>query len=49
MSPVGETLRKRCRAFPGLVSSCTIDWYDAWSDEGLKDVAKTILYEQTKV
>lgn len=49
MSPVGETLRKRCRAFPGLISSCTIDWYETWSDDGLKIVAKTILYEQTTV
>ncbi|CAL6054637.1 Dynein_heavy chain [Hexamita inflata] len=49
MSPVGDLLRKRCRSFPGLVSACTIDWYDSWSDEGLKVVAKTILYEQNKI
>ena len=46
MSPVGDTLRKRCRSFPGLISACTIDWYDAWSDDGLKVVASTILYNQ---
>lgn len=46
MSPVGETLRKRCRAFPGMISATTIDWYDSWSDDGLKVVAKTILFDQ---
>lgn len=45
MSPVGDTLRKRCRAFPGMISATTIDWYDSWSDEGLKTVAKTILFD----
>jgi len=27
MSPAGETLRKRCRNFPGLVSSTGINWF----------------------
>ena len=30
MSPVGETLRTRCRNFPGMVNNCVIDWFDAW-------------------
>eukprot|EP00702_Spironucleus_salmonicida_P008256 EST49547.1 Dynein heavy chain [Spironucleus salmonicida] len=43
MSPVGEVLRQRCRSFPGLVSSCVIDWYESWSDDGLRTVSKSIL------
>ena len=27
MSPAGDTLRKRCRNFPGMVSNCVIDWF----------------------
>lgn len=48
MSPVGDTLRKRCRAFPGLIGSCTIDWYQSWPDDGLKVVAQSILFDQQK-
>ena len=39
MSPSGETLRVRCRNFPGLVSSTTIDWFFKWPDEALKKVS----------
>ncbi len=27
MSPVGETLRSRCRNFPGMVNNTVIDWW----------------------
>jgi dynein heavy chain len=27
MSPAGETLRIRCRNFPGLVSNTSINWF----------------------
>jgi len=30
MSPAGDTLRLRCRNFPGLVSSTNIDWFFPW-------------------
>ena len=30
MSPVGETLRTRCRNFPGMVNNTVIDWFEPW-------------------
>ena len=45
MSPAGETLRMRCRNFPGLVSNTTIDWFFPWPLEALTDVAKHFLEE----
>jgi dynein heavy chain len=39
MSPAGDTLRIRCRDFPGLVSNTTLDWFFPWPEEALKDVA----------
>ena len=32
MSPVGETLRVRCRQFPSLVNCCTLDWFSRWPE-----------------
>ena len=43
MTPAGETLRSRCRNFPGLVSNTTIDWFFPWPLEALQDVAKYFL------
>jgi dynein heavy chain len=45
MSPIGETLRVRCRQFPALVDCCTIDWYNPWPDEALYEVAVSIAQE----
>jgi dynein heavy chain len=39
MSPIGESLRIRCRQFPALVDCCTVDWYNAWPPEALYEVA----------
>ena len=39
MSPSGETLMLRCRYFPGLVSSTSIDWFFPWPEEALTAVA----------
>jgi len=39
MSPAGNTLRDRCRNFPGLISSTSIDWYFPWAEEALSGVA----------
>lgn len=35
MSPVGDTLRVRCRMFPSLVNCCTLNWFDRWPEEAL--------------
>lgn len=32
MSPVGATLRVRCRQFPSLVNCCTLDWFSKWPE-----------------
>jgi dynein heavy chain len=38
MSPAGDTLRIRCRNFPGLISNTSIDWYFSWPEEALISV-----------
>lgn len=43
MSPAGESLRIRCRNFPGLVSSTTIDWFFPWPADALRRVAEVNL------
>ncbi|XP_041455872.1 dynein heavy chain 10, axonemal-like [Lytechinus variegatus] len=43
MSPVGDTLRTRCRNFPGLVNNCSIDWFMAWPKQALEAVATVFL------
>jgi dynein heavy chain len=45
MSPSGETLRQRCRNFPGLVSACVVDWYFSWPRDALQQVATHFLAE----
>lgn len=47
MSPSGDALRHRCRNFPGLVSSCVIDWFFAWPSDALRKVAEHFLAEET--
>ncbi|KAI9221923.1 dynein heavy chain and region D6 of dynein motor-domain-containing protein [Blastocladiella britannica] len=38
-SPVGGTLRSRCRKFPAIVNSTQIDWFHEWPLEALESVA----------
>jgi len=45
MSPVGVAFRNRIRMFPALVNCCTIDWFNHWPDEALKEVAARFLHE----
>jgi dynein heavy chain len=45
-SPAGDTLRIRCRNFPGLVSSTSIDWFFPWPEEALTTVANHFLMEE---
>lgn len=43
MSPVDETFRIRCRDFPFIINSTTIDWFHEWPEEALLSVAKSKL------
>jgi dynein heavy chain len=43
VSPVGDSLRVRCRKFPGLINCCTIDWYLPWPEAALESVAERLL------
>jgi dynein heavy chain len=43
MSPAGETLRARCRSFPGMVNNTTIDWFFPWPKDALLHVANVFL------
>ena len=45
MSPVGDTLKNRCRNFPGLVNNSSIDWFTAWPKQALHAVATRFLSE----
>jgi len=45
MSPVGDTLRVRCRQFPSLVNCCTLDWFARWPEEALLFVSREFLKE----
>ena len=43
MSPVGDSLRVRCRKFPSLVNCCTLDWFGRWPEEALLYVSRSFL------
>ena len=43
MSPIGKTLRNRCRMYPGLVNCTTINWFHTWPAEALQEVAMKFL------
>lgn len=45
MSPVGDSLRLRCRQFPSLVNTCTLDWFSRWPEEALFYVSSAFLKE----
>ena len=42
MSPIGDSLRNRCRMYPGLVNCTTIDWFHTWPSEALQEVAMKV-------
>lgn len=43
MSPIGDSLRVRCRKFPSLVDCCSLDWFASWPKEALISVATQML------
>eukprot|EP01038_Epipyxis_sp_PR26KG_P006339 gene6339-8727_t len=43
MSPVGDSLRIRCRQFPSLINCTTIDWFHGWPEAALVSVAQRFL------
>ncbi|XP_012943741.1 dynein heavy chain 10, axonemal, partial [Aplysia californica] len=49
MSPVGDTLRTRCRNFPGIVNNASIDWFFPWPDQALYAVASVMISPENKL
>jgi len=43
MSPAGDTLRVRCRNFPGLISNTNVDWFFPWPEDALTAVADNFM------
>jgi dynein heavy chain len=49
MSPIGDSLRVRCRKFPALVNCCTINWFFSWPEDALITVATALLENYDKI
>ena len=44
-SPVGDNFRIKCRKFPGIINSTSMDWFHPWPKDALIDVASRFLKE----
>uniref|UniRef100_A0A2C9JWZ0 AAA+ ATPase domain-containing protein n=1 Tax=Biomphalaria glabrata TaxID=6526 RepID=A0A2C9JWZ0_BIOGL len=49
MSPVGDTLRTRCRNFPGTVNNASIDWFFPWPEQALYAVASVFISPENQL
>ncbi|KAL0226771.1 hypothetical protein P9112_014095 [Eukaryota sp. TZLM1-RC] len=45
LSPIGQDFRLRVRQYPAFVSTTTIDWFNAWPEDALKEVALHFIQE----
>jgi dynein heavy chain len=43
MSPVGDAMRVRFRMFPSLINCATVDWFQPWPEDALREVATRFL------
>jgi dynein heavy chain len=49
MSPVGDSLRVRCRQYPSLINCCTIDWFLGWPRDALLSVSESFLGNREEI
>ncbi|KAM6217436.1 dynein axonemal heavy chain 14 [Rhynchocyon petersi] len=45
LSPVEPNFHQSCRAYPSMISTCTIDWYEHWPEESLLMITNCFLRE----
>lgn len=45
MDPQNKDFLIRCESNPALYTQCSVQWWEAWSNEGMTVVAKMILHD----